>query len=206
MFAPRLTPWDEVAPDEELPDYEADAAPSYDDTTFNEPFVTYGLRQYDRKIQMLVAYGAADRSSYRITTNAFRMFSKKPHMEVLYTSQEMRQRNIGQIRLDIDGPLPWCPRAHFDYHDSNGVPSTYKMKAPDSANPMSLVLREKTSSVVLARFTYSVSSRLYELHVRHTLTWYMHLSGVWDTGCARRRGWNSPHMAQRCHDGNGRYG
>jgi hypothetical protein len=187
MFAPRLTPWDEVAPDEELPDYEADAAPSYDDTTFNEPFVTYGLRQYDRKIQMLVAYGAADRSSYRITTNAFRMFSKKPHMEVLYTSQEMRQRNIGQIRLDINGPLPWCPRAHFDYHDSNGVPSTYKMKAPDfadweldigdgsyvwaiSANPMSLVLREQTSSVVLARFTYSVSSRLYELHVRHTLT------------------------------------
>jgi len=174
MFAPRINPWEleEVAPNEELPDYDVDAAPPYEIATSNEPVVTYGLRQYDRKIQMLVAYGAADKSSYRITTNAFRMFSKKPHMEVLYTSQEMRQRNIAQIRLDNDGPLPWCPRAHFDYHNSNNLLSTYNMKAPDfvdwefdigdrcyvwaiSANPVSLVLREKTSSVVLARFTYS---------------------------------------------------
>ena len=175
MYAPRLNPWDldDVAPDEELPDYEADAAPAYDDTAFDEPLMTYHLRQYDRKIQLLVAYGTASKSSYRITTNGSRLFSKKPHMEVLYTSQEMRQRIIAAIKFDNDGPLPWCPRAHFDYSDSNGHPSTHSMKAPNFAdwemdidgrsyewtiaiNPSSLVLREKSSSVVIARFTYSV--------------------------------------------------
>lgn len=174
MCAQRLNPWDidGVAPDEELPAYEDDAAPAYDSAAFDEPLATYGLRQYDRKIQLLVSYGANNKSSYRITTNGFRMFSKKPEMEVLYTSHEMRQRNIAQINFDNDGPLPWCPRAHFDYHDSSGVQSTTSMKAPDfadwqfemggrryvwalSMNPSSLVLQEETSSVVISRFTYS---------------------------------------------------
>lgn len=174
MYALRLNPWelDDIAPDEELPDYETDAAPAYDFTDLYEPLISYHLRQYDRKIQMLVAYGAAAKSSYRITTNGFRLFSKKPEMEVLYTSQEMRQRNIAAIKFDNDGPLPWCPRAHFDYNDANGASMRQDMKAANfadweldmggrsyewtiSINPSSLVLREKTSSVVIARFTYS---------------------------------------------------
>ena len=174
MNAPRINPWDldDVAPDEGLPDYDADAAPAYESAAFDEPLMTYHLRQYDRKIQMLVAYGAGCKSSYRITTNAFRLFSKKPLMEVLYTSQEMRQRNVATIQLDNDGPLPWCPRAHYDHTDPSGHTSTHCMRAPNfadwdleiggrsyewiiSSSPWSLVLREKTSSVVTARFTYS---------------------------------------------------
>lgn len=175
MFAPRLNPWDDlddIAPDEELPDYEADTAPAYDFTDFDEPMRTYRLCQYDRKIQLLAAHGASAKSSYRITTNGFRIFSKKPYMDILYTSPEMRQRNIAVIKFDNDGPLPWCPRAHFDYSDSSGSSSTHNMKAPNftdwevdiggrlyewtvSMIPSSLVLREKASSVILARFTYS---------------------------------------------------
>src|SRR5688572_10623907 len=129
MFAQRLNPWDlDVAPDEELPDYEANTAPAYDSGSFDEPLVTYHLKQYDRKIQMLVTYGASVASSYRITTNGFRLFSKRPEMEVLRTSQEMQQKNIATIGFDNGGPLPWCPRAHFDYVEANGSSTTHKME------------------------------------------------------------------------------
>lgn len=175
MYAHRLNPWDDLDEephDEELPDYEADAAPAYDFVSFDEPLATYHLRQYDRKIQLLRPYGASEASSYRITTNSFRVFSKKSEMEVLYTSREMRQRNIATISFDKDGPLPWCPRAHFDYTESDGSATAYKMEARNfvdwtvalggryyewsvSIMPTSLVLREVNSTVVIARFTYS---------------------------------------------------
>jgi hypothetical protein len=175
MYAPRLNPWDfdDVAPDEELPSYEAGSAPAYDDDSYHEPLVTYHLKQYDRRIQMLVAHGGASAaSSYRITTNGFRVFSKKPEMEVLFTSREMRQRNIAGIRFDSDGPLPWCPRAQYEYTE-NGSATVHKLEArnfvdwqfavgstnyewtlcmqPSSA----LILRAVGSALEIARFTYS---------------------------------------------------
>jgi|TARA_R110002003_G_scaffold54_24_gene4872 hypothetical protein len=175
MNTPRLNPWgfdDAVAPDETLPDYEDSSAPAYDSGTYDDPTVTYHLRQYDRKMQMLVAYGAAAASSYRITTNGFRLFSKKPEMEVLQTSRDMKQRNIAVMGFDNHGPLPWFPRAHFVYTDESGEATRYGMEAQNFADwqvqlghgtyewsiatqPSSLVLREKTSSIVIARFTYS---------------------------------------------------
>ncbi|KAH8728404.1 hypothetical protein GQ44DRAFT_702259 [Phaeosphaeriaceae sp. PMI808] len=172
----RLDPWDfdNVAPDEELPDYSADSAPAYDDGLYNEPLIIYHLKQYDRRIQMLMAYGPPSTSpSYRITTNGFRLFSKKkPEMEVLYTSPEMRQRNIAVLGFDNNGALPWCPRAHFDYTEPDGSLTTYEMEAKNFADwtlvlgdrryewalsiqPSSLVLREGCSSMAIARFTYS---------------------------------------------------
>ncbi|KAH7390939.1 hypothetical protein DE146DRAFT_149979 [Phaeosphaeria sp. MPI-PUGE-AT-0046c] len=174
MYAPRLNPWDveDTLHDEELPDYDADAAPAYDGSLFDEPLMTYHLRQYDRKIQILREYGANAASSYRVTTNTFRLFSKKPEMEMLYTSADMKQRNIAMLQFDKDGPLPWCPRAHFDYIDSNGAASVHKMEARNFADwtivlegrryewtlsmqPSSLVLREEGAALVIARFTYS---------------------------------------------------
>jgi uncharacterized protein YkvS len=173
MQAQRLNPWDfDIPHDEELPDYEADSAPAYEDSLFDEPLATYQLRQYDRKIQILRGHGASAASSYRITTNSFRMFSKKPEMEVLYTSPDMRQRNIASVVLHKDGPLPWCPRAHFDYVDPNGVATVHKMEARNFADwtmslggrrydwsvamqPSSLVLREVGAAFIIARFTYS---------------------------------------------------
>jgi hypothetical protein len=174
MYASRLNPWDldNVGHDEELPCYDADAAPAYDDSLDDEPLARYHLRQYDRKTQILRAYGAPAASSYRITSNSFRMFSKKPEMEVLYTSPDMRQRNIAVLAFDKDGPLPWCPRAHFDYMELDGSSTRHKMEARNFADwtvalddrqyewtiatqPTSLVLREVDAAVVVARFTYS---------------------------------------------------
>lgn len=169
----RISPLDfDVAPDdEELPSYEPSSAPAYDDTLFDEPYITYTLRQYDRKIHMLIADGTTA-SSYRITMNGFRLFSKRPDMEILYTSPQHRQRNIATISFDRDGPLPWRPRAHFEYTEESGLTTPTTMESPDFTNwtfqcadqrycwmvdfkPVSLVMVEIGSNVATARFTYS---------------------------------------------------
>jgi hypothetical protein len=163
---------DEVAPDEELPNYEASTAPAYDSGSFDDPLITYHLRQYDRRIQMLMTYGQHAKSSYRITRNGFRIFSKKSEMEVLYTSHDMCQRNLASIDFDNQGPLPWCPRAHFDHTDVDGTLTRHTMEAKDFTNwaitvgdrhygwllstwPCSLVFKEQGSSITIARFLYS---------------------------------------------------
>lgn len=171
----RISPLDfDVAPDEELPGYEASTAPAYDSGSYDLPLIIYHLRQYDRRIHILTSFDQWATSSYRITTNGFRLFSKKPEMEVLYTSPERRQRIIATISYDNDGPLPWRPRAHFNYTDSEGSLQRHNMESLNFADwtftmedrtyawtvdmrPVSLVLCEKDSSIVIARFTYSAS-------------------------------------------------
>jgi len=160
--------------DEELPGYEESTAPAYDSGIFDHPITTYCLRQYDRKIQVLVAYGPSAPASYRITSNSFRIFSKKPDMEILYTSPEMRQRSLATIAFDSDGPLPWRPRAHFDHVSGDGMRQTYSMESANFADwtysignrtfswaldvrPVSLVLTEADVGKVIARFTYSAA-------------------------------------------------
>ncbi|KAH9863725.1 hypothetical protein J1614_009657 [Plenodomus biglobosus] len=162
----------EVDPDEELPGYEESTAPAYDSCTFDDPVTTYHLRQYDGKIQILVAHGPCSSTSYRITTNGFRFFSKRPDMEVLYTSHEMRQRSLATITFDNNGPFPWRPRAHFDHIASDGTRKRHDMESSNFADwsyaigtrtyawaldvaPVSLVLTEMGSAMIIARFTYS---------------------------------------------------
>jgi hypothetical protein len=164
----------DFAPDDELPVYDATTStpPPYTASALDEPLATYHLRQYDRKIQMLFAKGART-ASYRITTNSFRVFSKRPDMEVLYTSPQMRQRTIAAIRFDNDGGFPWRPRAHFDHVAEDGAASSrYAMESRNfrdwsvalgdaiyvwrlDGQPTSLVLCEENASAVVARFTYS---------------------------------------------------
>jgi len=161
----------DVEHDDELPGYdEAMPAPAYG--AHDGPLATYCLRQYDRKIQMLAAYDAPVAPSYRITTNSFRVFSKKPEMEVLHTSQDMRQRNIAALSYDNDGGFPWRPRAHFDYTVEDGSCTRYKMESLNfedwsctiddktyvwalDMRPIALVLSDKDSGKVIARFTFS---------------------------------------------------
>lgn len=157
--------------DEELPDYEASTAPAYDDGDHDGPYKTFHLRRYDRRIQMLVSYGLSASAAYRITTNTFRLFSKRPEMEVLYTG-EGRMRTLAAISFDNDGPLPWRPRAHFDHTSSDGVAERFDMESRNFADwalpvgdkvyewrlsmcPISLELSERRSTMVIARFTYS---------------------------------------------------
>lgn len=158
--------------DEELPDYDASAAaPAYDDFDHDEPYRTFHLRRYDRRIQMVVAYGLSANMAYRITTNTFRLFSKRPEMEVLYTG-EGRMRTLAAISFDNDGPLPWRPRAHVNHTDADGVAERYNMESRNFADwavefgdtvyewrlgmwPISLELSRKHSNLIIARFTYS---------------------------------------------------
>lgn len=157
--------------DEELPDYEASTAPAYDDGGHDGPYKTFHLRRYDRRIQMLVSYGPTTNAAYRITTNTFRLFSKRPEMEVLYTG-EGRMRTLAAISFDNDGPLPWRPRAHFNHTTSDGSAERFDMESRNFADwaitigeksyewrlgmwPVSLELRERDSTMVIARFTYS---------------------------------------------------
>jgi hypothetical protein len=158
--------------DEELPGYEASTAPAYNSGFYDDGTITYHLRRFDRKIQTLVAYGPPRASSYRITTHSFRLFSKKPEMEVLYTSPEMRQRKMASIWFDNEGPLPWRPRAHIDYTGVEGTRTRLDMESTNFADwnvtmgnqrcewklemlPVSLALVNKESRLVVARFTYS---------------------------------------------------
>ncbi|KAH6643001.1 hypothetical protein C7974DRAFT_114361 [Boeremia exigua] len=162
---------DHLEHDEELPDYEASTAPAYDDDDHNGPYRTFHLRRYDRKIQMLVSYGPSANSAYRITTNTFRLFSRKPEMEVLYTG-DGRMRTLAAISFDDNGPLPWRPRAHFDHIDPSGLTARFDMDSRNFADwtvtvdnkayewrlgmwPISLELSERNSNLVIARFTYS---------------------------------------------------
>ena len=157
--------------DEELPDYEASTAPAYDEGDNDGPYKTFQLRRYDRRIQMLVSCGSSGSVAYRITTNSFRLFSKRPEMEVLYTG-EGRMRTLAAISYDNDGPLPWRPRAHFDYTDSGGLTKRFDMESRNFADwavtvdgkvyewrlgmwPISLELSQRASTLVIARFTYS---------------------------------------------------
>ena len=172
----RIDPLDlDVAHDDELPGYDEVApaiAPAYDSGAYGEPLTTLSLCQYDRKIQMLGAHGARAASSYRITTHSFRVFSKKPDMELLYTSPDMRQHSMASITFDNNGGYPWRPRAHFDHTAEDGLSTRYNMESQNfedwtmtvddrtyvwtlDMRPLSLIMCEKDSSRVIARFTYS---------------------------------------------------
>lgn len=174
----RMSPLDfDHDPDEELPEYEESDAPAYDDDEYDAPFITYGLRQYDRRIQVLASRGANSVNSYRFTTNGFRLFSKKPEIEVLYTSPEMRQRIVATIAFQADGPLPWRPRAYFCHNALDGLDTRYAMESRNfsdwtfeiggkmyiwrlTMHPVSYVLAEIMSNVPIARFTYSAMGAL----------------------------------------------
>lgn len=175
--APRISPFDlDVAADDELPGYEAATAPAYESGSYHEPLATFSLRRYDGRIQMLLGYGVRA-SSYRITTNSFRLFSKKPEMEVLYTSPDMRQRNVAAISFVNDGPYPWRPRAQFEHMDAAHVRTTHVMESGNFTDwtlvlggrtymwtvgmrPVALILMERDSSTVIARFTYSTKGTM----------------------------------------------
>jgi len=156
--------------DEELPDYEPDSspAPDYFISHYETPLLTYHLRQLDRKTQVFVPYGPSASSSYKVKSNTFRMFSKKPEMEVIHVrSIEGIEKSVASIWFENDGPLPWRPRARIVHGRSthalesrnfndwtisiHGITYAWTL----DARPVSLVLREKDIDVVIARFTYS---------------------------------------------------
>ena len=168
----RLDILDFDTPDEELPNYEPQTAPSYDVEVQEMPLITYHLRQVDRKLQRFVCYESPAAPSYKVIANYFRLFTKKPELEVLrvQTGAEA-EKAVASIQFVNNGPLPWRPRANVSHDGSNGR-STLAMEARNFSDwtiaiggntytwtiegrPISLVLRKANANVIMAKFTYS---------------------------------------------------
>jgi hypothetical protein len=169
-----LSELERAHPDEELPDYDSQTAPEYAVEDFETPICTYHLRQLDRKIQHFVTYGPTSRSSYKVVCPPSRLFSKKPDIELLRVSfgEGVEEENIASASSNNNGPLPWRPRAHVSHTNAAGRRDLYSMESRNFADwtivisentytwamesrPVSLVLREQTSDLIIARFTYS---------------------------------------------------
>ncbi|ORY14204.1 hypothetical protein BCR34DRAFT_560916 [Clohesyomyces aquaticus] len=134
-FAPyelEFNDFDPDAVDEELPDYAPVDLPVYTGEDFSIPILHYHLRQVNRKTQILVPFGPgpAAATSYKIVNHAstFRLFSKKPDIELIRVSRDRsdrerdqnsetrtreREESVAIMRFNSDGPLPWRPRASF---------------------------------------------------------------------------------------------
>lgn len=119
-----------LAADDELPDYdEAATAPEYSIGNTATPLQTYHMRQMDRKLQLFVPYGPSTSSSYRVAARSAWLFSKKAETNIWRTIPGSEtEEHIAGIWFDHDGPLPWCPRAHFSYQNAVGL-SMHGMEA-----------------------------------------------------------------------------
>jgi len=171
-FPRRLDVLDFDTPDEELPGYEPPTAPSYDIEVQEMPLIKYHLRAVDRRVQIFVCYENPAAFSYKVISNNFRLFTKKPEMEVARSMAGSGiEKGVASISFDNSGPLPWRPRAHISHNDSHGG-STHAMEAKNFSDwtvviggnaytwtiegrPISLVLRGANANVVMAKFTYS---------------------------------------------------
>ncbi|KAF2017676.1 hypothetical protein BU24DRAFT_156139 [Aaosphaeria arxii CBS 175.79] len=155
--------------DEQLPDYEPATAPEYDGADYESPLYTYFLRQLDRRTQVFEPCGLGSGPAYQVSTrsNLQSLFNKKPEIEVTGTSQA----SICSIAFVNSGPYPWRPRARFSHMSSVGT-TTFPMESLNfsdwtvciegltflwqlESRPMSLVLKEISAALIIARFTYS---------------------------------------------------
>lgn len=165
-------------PDDELPDYEPNALPSYDDDRLQTPSSVWKIFQISKNLQHVVEF-TNTRSPYRI---AFRsgptMFSKKADMTIHKTKNGANPADdtspeAASSSFDRGSKLPWMPRACVSYT----IPSTktkeespmaaanfndWKFKIADklyswklATRPASLVLLDRTAEEVAARFLYS---------------------------------------------------
>ncbi|KAF2112147.1 hypothetical protein BDV96DRAFT_581241 [Lophiotrema nucula] len=180
----RLDPLEvDIAPDDDLPhydspDYEPMTAPQYDEAEAQLPLHCYHLRQIDRKQQIFVPFGPSANASYKMANQGtFRLFSKKPEIQLIRTATEGGVEDpVASINLDKDGPLPWRPRANFSHFGSNST-TVHTMESRNFSDwtidiagtpyiwvlggrPISLSLRTQNSDFVIARFTYSSQGTL----------------------------------------------
>lgn len=169
-------PYDAMeAQNEELPEYDP-PAPMYNGATPDVPLYTYYLRAPDRKNLMAVPYGASSSDSFKMTSRSSRPFSKKPKMDIWRStraSAPTEDEYVAGIWFDTDGPIPWCPRAHFIRQDATEGGQIYRMEARNfcdwtisvdgavyswvlEAKPFSMVLRQNGRQETAARFNFSV--------------------------------------------------
>lgn len=152
-----------------------DAAPQYSRELHERPIHTCYLRAPNKKSFVVVPYGPSSIQAHKIVSRGSLPFSKKPEIEVWRTIRADAAKvdeYVAGIWFDNDGPLPWCPRAHFVRRDSTNGDQTYRMEARNfsdwtisvnnvryiwvlEAKPFSLVLRACGTKDTIARFNFS---------------------------------------------------
>jgi hypothetical protein len=160
---------------DELPGYDAETAPLYDQLGFDLPVWTYHLRQVNRKLQILVPFGPTCDTSYKIVfRTTLNILSKKPDITLNCVSPKLpKEITVATMDFNNDSPLPWYPRATFRRNIMNTeLDKTYYMEARNFSDwkvsigevsffwhlehrPFTLVFSEGCSRVAIARFTYS---------------------------------------------------
>ncbi|CAI6339657.1 unnamed protein product [Periconia digitata] len=169
----RDDPLDLLATDDELPDYEPATAPEYTIGDTHIPLHTYYLRQTDRRHQLFVPYGPSASSSFRVASRSARLFSKKADTDIWRIKPgKTAEEHMCSIWFDNNGPLPWCPRAHFSYKYGLEF-STHAMESRNFSDwsivlggwncmwmlegypQYRMVLRQRSSDEVIARFNFS---------------------------------------------------
>lgn len=167
-------------PDEDLPPYSPIDTPQYETGELQDnrrPIYIYRLRKANHKVQQWVSFYPSMNIIYQVKSHgSFRIFSKKPDMEMVSMSHNA-ERKTASIFFDDNGPLPWRPRARVSHQAPQGRVSKLSMESPNfsdwtveiagnvyvwglETSPTCLVLRKGTQEIAIARFIYSSEGTL----------------------------------------------
>jgi hypothetical protein len=103
-----------------FPSMKQERPPAYETGTFDELLTTYHLRQYDRKTQIStpVRHGRGVLvPDYDEQLQA--VFKEAGDGDFVRVDRDAADK-FAVMGFDNDGPLPWCPRPHFDYLEETG--------------------------------------------------------------------------------------
>lgn len=169
---------DQPPPDDELPDYEPNQLPSYEDDRLQTPSSIWKICQVSKNLQH-VTESTSSRSPYRIVFRSSpAMFSKKADLTIHKmianaNPAEDSSPEVANSSVDRGSKLPWMPRAFLSYIvPATRVKDECSMAAPNfndwkfrigdklfswnlATRPASLVLLDRTAEEVAARFLYS---------------------------------------------------
>ncbi|KAE9965832.1 hypothetical protein BLS_007374 [Venturia inaequalis] len=169
---------------DELPTYTEEIVPAYEGPHSHnqEPALSFCFYQVARKVQIITpaTHATLTRPRYRISARSTTgIFSKKPSYTMTKlalpaeaASLDSKGEDVATMNFDRNGELPWMPRATVTHHVTNTGSTRHLIQAPNfsdwklqkdgqtyawcfSANPVSLVLVERSSMDTVARFTYS---------------------------------------------------
>ncbi|KAF2434611.1 hypothetical protein EJ08DRAFT_567920, partial [Tothia fuscella] len=164
--------------DEELPSYDEVNLPGYRERHEHTPVVSYCIYQIARRFQTITpsAIDTLHRPRYRVSARRSSLFSKKADFILTRVPAgratalgECKETNVATMSFDKHGKLPWMPRATISHITSE---KSYPMASPNfhdwkfmidtepfvwtiTDRPASLILVERLSESIVARFSYS---------------------------------------------------
>ncbi|KAF2100854.1 hypothetical protein NA57DRAFT_36343 [Rhizodiscina lignyota] len=164
---------DDELPAYELPDYEASELPTYERSSISIPTINIQFRQINRSLICLQSVDEDQHLRYKIITKSrTRIFSGKPDM-TLYVDSASQDMLVGAFEFDNSTTLPWCPRANLSIDVAGEGNRKVQMESRNFSDwsftwndarfiwtlqerPTSLVLVDRSSRTIIARFSYSI--------------------------------------------------